>query len=253
MLKLGLMLLMLSVGVCSCAQTKQLNNLARKKCVPCKGGTPPMSAKEERTYLKHVPEWHKSSDNPAKISREFTLSTFKKTLAFVNEVADIAEQEGHHPDIILNEQSLRFDLYTHKIGGLAESDFVMAAKIDVISPNEQGRSTPLSSAARKSAPVLSEVEKGSLLRGLTGWRVVNEPEVRLTRRYVFKNFEVAMSFLNEFMGEISPAEQNFELQLFYNRMRLDFYSKDVHDLTAGDFNAAMLAENLYQKYKRLEG
>lgn len=98
------------------------------KCVPCEGGVPPLADEEARKYLAQLdPAWH-IEDN--EIVRDFVFRDFKEAIAFVNRVATIAEEEGHHPDLHLAYTKLRLELSTHAIGGLSENDFVMAAKID---------------------------------------------------------------------------------------------------------------------------
>ena len=105
-------------------------NLLDKKCIPCEGGVSPFTKKEVESYLKEVPKWHLTSDDSS-ISRTFTFKNFKEAVAFVNRVADIAEAEGHHPDIhIYAYKNVRLHLSTHVIGGLSENDFILAAKIN---------------------------------------------------------------------------------------------------------------------------
>ena len=105
-----------------------MQNLLNKKCVPCEGGTLPLTTEEIVKYLPEVPSWEVSEDK--KISREFKLKDFKEAVAFVNKVAELAESEGHHPDIYLhNWNKVRLELSTHAIGGLSENDFILAAKI----------------------------------------------------------------------------------------------------------------------------
>jgi 4a-hydroxytetrahydrobiopterin dehydratase len=103
-------------------------NLADKKCVPCRGGTPPLKGKDLERLRAHVPQW--TVTNEHHIHREFRFPDFKQALEFVNRVGEIAENEGHHPDILLGWGKVEITLWTHKIDGLTESDFIMAAKID---------------------------------------------------------------------------------------------------------------------------
>ena len=102
--------------------------LADKKCVPCRGGIPPLQGKELEQLHADVPKW--TVTNGHHILREFRFPDFKQALAFVNKVGEIAENEGHHPDILLAWGKAEITLWTHKIDGLTESDFIMAAKID---------------------------------------------------------------------------------------------------------------------------
>lgn len=103
-------------------------NLAAKKCVACEGGVPPLTGAALEPYLKEVKGWHVVENK--KIMKEFTFPDFKNALAFVNKVGDIAEAEGHHPDIQLGWGKVVVELSTHAIGGLSENDFILAAKID---------------------------------------------------------------------------------------------------------------------------
>jgi 4a-hydroxytetrahydrobiopterin dehydratase len=102
--------------------------LASKKCVPCEAGVPPMTKSEAEAYLANVPGWTLSEDGK-KISREFTFKDFREAMRFVNAVADLAESEGHHPDISIVWNRVRLELSTHAIKGLSENDFILAAKI----------------------------------------------------------------------------------------------------------------------------
>ena len=102
--------------------------LADKKCVPCKGGVPPIRGRELQELLRVVPEWKVVNEHH--LTREFKFPDFQQALAFVNRVGAVAEEQGHHPDILLAWGKAEITLWTHKIDGLTESDFIMAAKID---------------------------------------------------------------------------------------------------------------------------
>ena len=102
--------------------------LADKQCVPCRGGVPPLKGQELEKLHRNVPEWIVSNEHH--IHREFRFPDFKQALAFVNRVGALAEEQGHHPDILLAWGKADVTLWTHKINGLTESDFIMAAKID---------------------------------------------------------------------------------------------------------------------------
>lgn len=106
-------------------------NLADKNCMPCRGGVPPLRGKELETLHKSVPNWTVTNEHD--IHREFRFPDFKQALDFVNRVGEVAEKEGHHPDILLSWGKAKVTLWTHKIDGLTESDFIMAAKIDRLS------------------------------------------------------------------------------------------------------------------------
>lgn len=105
-------------------------NLATKKCVPCEGGTPPLEQEKVQEYLKEVEGWE-TAENKL-IKKTFTFKTFRESIDFVNRVANLAEEENHHPDIIIRYNKVIFELTTHAIKGLSENDFIMASKIDLL-------------------------------------------------------------------------------------------------------------------------
>lgn len=102
--------------------------LADKQCVPCRGGVPPLKGAELETLRKNVPGW--TVVNEHHLQRAFRFPDFKEALAFVNRVGALAEEQGHHPDILLAWGKAEITIWTHKVDGLTESDFIMAAKID---------------------------------------------------------------------------------------------------------------------------
>jgi 4a-hydroxytetrahydrobiopterin dehydratase len=104
--------------------------LEKRKCKPCEGGVPPLTEDEIMEYITLVKGWI-VKDN-IKIAREFNFVNYKHTMSFVNEVARLAEEEGHHPDMQVSYGSVEVELWTHAIDGLSENDFIMAAKIDRI-------------------------------------------------------------------------------------------------------------------------
>jgi 4a-hydroxytetrahydrobiopterin dehydratase len=103
-------------------------HLADKTCVPCRGGVPPLKGIELEKLHRMIPRWTVVNDHH--IQREFRFPDFKQALDFVNRVGALAEEQGHHPDILLAWGKAEITLWTHKIDGLTESDFIMAAKID---------------------------------------------------------------------------------------------------------------------------
>ncbi len=105
--------------------------LIDKKCVPCEGDTKSLSRDEVLRFLDEVSGWQVDSQNK-KISKEFTFKNFVLSMSFVNDIADLAESEGHHPDIRISYNKVFIELYTHAINGLSENDFILAAKIDTI-------------------------------------------------------------------------------------------------------------------------
>lgn len=111
---------------------KKMSELLQKKCVPCEGGLPPMSLIEENKYLNDVPGWEINRDGIHRLVKEFKFKNFKKAIKFVNKVAEIAENEAHHPDIFIYYNEVKFEIHTHAINGLFLNDFIVAAKIDQI-------------------------------------------------------------------------------------------------------------------------
>ena len=103
--------------------------LSKKKCIPCEGGVPPLTKSEIRTLMQQVKGWALSKDGW--LVQEYEFEDFVGAKAFVDKVSELAEEEGHHPNIyIYSWNKLRLELYTHSINGLAESDFILAAKIN---------------------------------------------------------------------------------------------------------------------------
>ncbi len=108
-----------------------MSGLTAKTCVPCRGGVPPLTTDEAKHYLGETPNW--ALDGAAsRIERRFAFRDFVEAIDFVNRVGTLAEEEGHHPDISFGWGYCNVVLYTHKIKGLHENDFIMAAKIDLL-------------------------------------------------------------------------------------------------------------------------
>jgi 4a-hydroxytetrahydrobiopterin dehydratase len=103
-------------------------SLAERTCVPCKGGIPALKGVDLQHLHWEIPNWNIINEHH--LTRSFTFPDFKKALEFVNRVGAIAEEQGHHPDILLAWGRVEITLWTHKIDGLTESDFILAAKID---------------------------------------------------------------------------------------------------------------------------
>jgi 4a-hydroxytetrahydrobiopterin dehydratase len=105
-------------------------DLTTKKCQPCEGGVPPLESGEVRKLLAEVPEWQLSTDQK-RIRREWRIKDFPAALEFFERIGEIAESEGHHPDLHLTSyRNVAVELWTHAVGGLTENDFILAAKID---------------------------------------------------------------------------------------------------------------------------
>lgn len=106
-----------------------MEDLTTKKCVACEGGTPPLSLEQVEEYKAQLKtDW--IAEGNKKIEKKFTFQDFKEAMAFVNNIADLAEEEGHHPEIEIHYNKVEIELSTHAIGGLSENDFILAAKIE---------------------------------------------------------------------------------------------------------------------------
>ena len=105
--------------------------LAERSCTPCRGGVPPLTQQEAAEYHKQAPDWE-LFDNATRIERSYRCKNFREAFAFVERVAALAEAEGHHPDIRFGWGYATVSLFTKKIKGLHENDFIMAAKLDRI-------------------------------------------------------------------------------------------------------------------------
>ena len=104
-------------------------SLADNKCIPCRGGVPPLDPAKVQALLGQLEQgWELNKEGH--IERMYTFKNFAEALAFVNEVGAVAEEEGHHPDLYLAWGKCKIEIWTHKIQGLTESDFYMAAKAD---------------------------------------------------------------------------------------------------------------------------
>ncbi|HSH36342.1 MAG TPA: 4a-hydroxytetrahydrobiopterin dehydratase [Schnuerera sp.] len=108
-----------------------MENLTAKKCIPCSIGAPTLEPDEIKEYHKSLQDDWKVIDNK-KIEKTYKFKNFKEALDFTNKVGNLAEEEGHHPDIYLSWGKVVLQLWTHKIGGLHQNDFILAAKIDEI-------------------------------------------------------------------------------------------------------------------------
>jgi 4a-hydroxytetrahydrobiopterin dehydratase len=107
------------------------NELASQKCVPCKGGVEKISPKEASALLNALTGWRLTKEG--RIRKDWEMKDFKAIMSFFNRVAELAEAEGHHPDLHLEGYcNAWIELWTHAIGGLSENDFIMAAKIDQV-------------------------------------------------------------------------------------------------------------------------
>ncbi len=105
-----------------------MSELATLTCVPCEGGVPALKGKPLEEMHRKLPDWEVVNEHH--LHRNFTFPDFAQALAFVDRVGDLAEKQGHHPDIYLSWGKVEITIWTHKVEGLTESDFILAAKIE---------------------------------------------------------------------------------------------------------------------------
>jgi 4a-hydroxytetrahydrobiopterin dehydratase len=105
-----------------------MSELSSKQCVPCRGGVPPLRGEEIQRLLAQLNGWEVLLEHHLK--KNYGFSNFAEALKFVNRVGELAEEQGHHPDICFGWGKVEVTIWTHKIDGLTESDFILAAKID---------------------------------------------------------------------------------------------------------------------------
>jgi 4a-hydroxytetrahydrobiopterin dehydratase len=111
-------------------ETQTVEQLTAKKCVPCEGGVPKYSLAEAQRQLAKLSDWRLTHDGQ-RIRRDWLVKNFMAGIKFFERVAQVAEDDGHHPDLHLEGyRNVWIELYTHAIGGLSENDFILAAKID---------------------------------------------------------------------------------------------------------------------------
>ena len=108
-------------------------SLAEKHCIPCRGGVPPLAGPELERLRAQLPEWQVVDGHH--LLKTFTFPDFRTALEFVNRAGAIAEEEGHHPDLLLSWGKVEVKTWTHTIDGLTESDFILAAKIEKLHQN----------------------------------------------------------------------------------------------------------------------
>ena len=107
-----------------------MSELAERQCVPCRGGVPPMKGEQINEMSSQLPDWQVVNEHH--LQRNYRFKDFRESLNFVNRVGELAEEQGHHPDICFGWGKADITIWTHKIDGLTESDFVLAAKIDKV-------------------------------------------------------------------------------------------------------------------------
>lgn len=110
--------------------SKTRKELAALTCIPCRGGIPPLAEIKVKEMIGSVPGWTWKRNGADKIEKEYTFKDFKEAMFFVNKVANVAEEQDHHPDIFIHWNKVTLTLWTHVIKGLFDNDFILAAKID---------------------------------------------------------------------------------------------------------------------------
>ncbi|BBL79474.1 putative pterin-4-alpha-carbinolamine dehydratase [Rubrobacter xylanophilus] len=105
-----------------------MSDLAQRECVPCKGGVPPLKGEKLEELARQLPDWEVVDEHH--LRRKFRFGNFREALDFVNRVGELAEEQNHHPDICFGWGRVEITVFTHKIDGLTESDFIFAAKVD---------------------------------------------------------------------------------------------------------------------------
>lgn len=108
--------------------TVVISDLTTKACAPCRGGVPPLKGEDLAALEKQVDGWNVIEEHH--LAKTFTFPDFGEALKFVNRVGELAEEQGHHPDLFLTWGKVEITTWTHKINGLTENDFILAAKID---------------------------------------------------------------------------------------------------------------------------
>ena len=105
-----------------------MSDLSSRQCIPCRGGVPPLQGQEITNLLMELDGWEVLNQHHLK--KNFSFANFREAQQFVNRIGDLAEEQGHHPDICFGWGRVEITIWTHKIDGLTESDFILAAKID---------------------------------------------------------------------------------------------------------------------------
>lgn len=125
-------------------------NLIAKKCTPCQGGIPPMSKETAEKLLHDTPEWE-LRDDATRLKRSFKFSNFADAMNLAQKIGDLCDAEGHHPDIAVGWGYCRVEFQTHKINGLHENDFIMAAKVNRLANSIHKHRDKISTALKSAA------------------------------------------------------------------------------------------------------
>jgi len=140
-----------------------VTRLADRRCVPCRGGTPPLGPAQIRPLLALLQGWE--IEDHKKLVKSYRFENFVQAVDFVNAITAVAEREGHHPDLYVRWGEVRVYLWTHKIDGLTESDFVMAAKIDRVHASNARRAASPRERAPRAAKAPSRPRARRTTRG----------------------------------------------------------------------------------------
>ena len=105
--------------------------LVQKQCVPCRGGIPPLKGNPLQTLFKRLENGWKIIDEHH-LQKDYTFDSYQEAVRFTNLIADLAESEGHHPELLLSFQNVRVSIWTHKIDGMVESDFIFATEVELV-------------------------------------------------------------------------------------------------------------------------
>lgn len=115
-------------------EEKSVHTLIQKRCKPCEGGTEPLSRNQAEEYLRLLSGWSLREDAKA-IRKEYKFKNFREVIAFFNRIAEVSEEENHHPDLRIGYSRVGVELSTHATKGLTENDFILAAKFDACKGN----------------------------------------------------------------------------------------------------------------------
>jgi 4a-hydroxytetrahydrobiopterin dehydratase len=105
-----------------------MSELASRQCVPCRGGVPPLEGEQLTKLSVQLNNWNVVDEHH--LEKKYKFKDYREALQFVNQLSEIAEEQGHHPDVCFGWGNVEVKIWTHKINGLTESDFILAAKID---------------------------------------------------------------------------------------------------------------------------
>lgn len=196
-------------------------NLTQQHCLPCEGGIPPLEPEQIAQLLTLIPGWEKNQSHQNRIIKRYIFSTAKAAHKFINDIAPLAEQEGHHPDIFIAKNVLELHLYTHAANGLTDNDFILAAKINNLMLPTEPINTP--DEISPDDKIITENEQNKLLEKSNNWTInTANDNSKLTREVIFNDFVQAINFLN-WLGQKTDSLKIYpEIYIFYNRVNISF-------------------------------